>query len=99
MHDWRKIADDPRYRDLVRRRGRLAGALTALMLLGYFGFILLVAFDRELLARPVGGGVTTLGIPIAIGVIILGFVLTACYVRRANRHFDAVVRQLGEDAE
>ena len=69
------------------------------MLAAYFGFILLVAFDTALLARPIGGGVTTLGVPLAIGVILLGFALTAIYVRHANRHYDLLVRALGEDAE
>jgi uncharacterized membrane protein (DUF485 family) len=99
MKDWRQIAADPRYRALVRRRGRLAWALTALMLAAYFGFILAVAFARPLLARPVGGGVTTLGVIVAVGVILLGFALTAVYVRVANRRFDAAARELIEPGE
>jgi uncharacterized membrane protein (DUF485 family) len=97
--DWRSIAADPRYQAFVRRRQRLAWGLTAVMLAAYFGFILLVAFDKPLLARPIGNGVTSLGIPLAIGVILLGFVLTALYVRHANRHYDAAIRALREDAE
>lgn len=96
MKDWRTIAEDPRYHALVRRRQRFSWALTAIMLVAYFGFILLVAFGKPLLARPIGGGVTTLGIPLAIGVILLGFALTAIYVARANRDFDAAVRDLIE---
>lgn len=95
---WREIADDPRFRALIRRRQRLAWSLTAIMLAAYFGFILAVAFAREWLARPIGGGVTTLGIPVAIGVILLGFALVAIYVRRANREFDAAIRALADDA-
>lgn len=69
------------------------------MLTAYFGFILLVAFARPFLARPIGGGVTTLGVPIAVGVIMLGFALTGVYVRRANRAFDAALRALAGPAE
>ena len=98
MKDWRTVAADPRYRALVRRRRRFAWTLTAIMLTAYFGFILLVAFDKALLGRPIGG-VTTLGIPLAIGVILLGFALTALYVRHANRHFDPSERDLMEDGE
>lgn len=98
QNDWRQVADDPRYREIARRRARLAALLTVLMLLAYFGFVLLVAFDKALLARPIGSGVTTLGVPVAIGVILLGFALTAIYVHRANR-LDTQLRAMIEDAE
>ena len=79
-------------------RSRLAWGLTAIMLAVYFGFILLVAFNRELLARPIGGGTTTLGIPLGLGVIVTGVVLTWIYVARANRRFDALTRDLLREA-
>lgn len=93
-----RVAKDPRYQELVRRRGRFAAVLSAVMLAVYFGYILLIAFDREFLARPIAGGATTLGIPIGIGIILLGIVLTGLYVRRANREFDALARSIREDA-
>lgn len=68
------------------------------MLAIYFGYILLIAFDRSFLARPIGGGTTTLGIPIGIGVIVSGILLTWIYVARANRRFDALTRELLRDA-
>jgi uncharacterized membrane protein (DUF485 family) len=83
------IAADPRYLALVRRRDRFAWTLTAIVLAAYFGFILLVAFDKPLLAAPIAGGATSLGIPIGLGVILLSIVLTGVYVRRANGAFDA----------
>lgn len=58
------------------------------MLAIYFGYILLIAFRRDILAQPIGDGVTSLGIPVGIGVILAGIVLTGIYVRRANREFD-----------
>ena len=97
-HDLRAIAEDPRYRDLVARRSRFGWTLTAIMLLVYFGFILLVAFDRAFLARPIAGGTTTIGIPIGLGVILVGIVLTGIYVRRANRRYDPIVAAIRADA-
>ena len=94
----RRVAASPDYRRLVRERSRFAWALTGVMLAIYFGFILLVAFGRELLARPVGGGTTTLGILIGIGVILSGILLTAIYVQRANRRFDALTRAILDEA-
>jgi uncharacterized membrane protein (DUF485 family) len=83
-----RLADDPRYRRLVKRRGRLAAGLTAIMLIAYVGYILLVAFDKALLGRSLAGGATSVGIPVGLGVILLAIGLTGIYVRRANREFD-----------
>lgn len=84
-----RIGADPRYQALVARRDRFAWMLSAIVLIAYFGFILLVAFDKPLLAAPIAGGATSLGIPLGIGIILLSIVLTGIYVRRANGVFDA----------
>jgi uncharacterized membrane protein (DUF485 family) len=88
----------PTYRELVRRRAILGWSLSGLMLVIYFGFILLVAFDKPLLAVPLGAGVTTIGIPIGLAVIASAFVLTGIYVRAANSVYDGLVRKLVEEA-
>jgi uncharacterized membrane protein (DUF485 family) len=85
-----RIASDPRYQQLQARRSRFGWMLTVLMLVVYYGFILLVAFGKDFLSRRIGDGVTTVGIPIGFGVIIFSIVITALYVRRANREFDAL---------
>ena len=64
------------------------------MLVVYFGYVALIAFDKPLLARPIGGGVTSLGIPVGVGVILLAILLTGIYVRRANRENDPIVKAL-----
>jgi uncharacterized membrane protein (DUF485 family) len=95
--DLEALARDPRYQALVRRRGRFTWALTAAMLVVYFGFVLLIAFDKALLARPIGAGVTSLGIPVGMGVILFAILLTGLYVRRANGEYDARLRELVEE--
>jgi uncharacterized membrane protein (DUF485 family) len=92
------LASSPKYQQLVRERSRFAWTLTIAMLVIYFGYILLIAFDPEFLARPVAGGTMTIGIPMGLGVIIVGIILTGIYVRRANRHFDQLTRELVEEA-
>ena len=93
------IRRDPDFADLVATRSRFARILSVLMLLIYFGFIMLVAFGKSILAVPlVGGGVTTIGIPIGVGVIVSAFVLTGLYVRRANGAYDAITARIAERA-
>jgi len=87
----------PKYQELVRRRTRFGWLMTAIMLVAYFGYVLLIAFNKELLARPIGNGVTSVGIPLGFGIIILGVVLTAVYVRRANLEYDALLQAVLDD--
>ncbi|MBB6577185.1 uncharacterized membrane protein (DUF485 family) [Comamonas odontotermitis] len=92
-----KIQANPRYQELKRKRNAFGWTLTILMLIVYYGYIGLIAFDKEFLAKPLGTGVTTLGIPIALGVIIFTIVITGIYVRRANTEFDAMTQQILKD--
>lgn len=82
------LARDPRFQQFMKRRARFGWILTAVMLVIYFGYILLIAFRRDLLAQPIGNGVTSVGIPLGLGVILVGIVVTGVYVRVANRSFD-----------
>ncbi len=93
-----RIAADPRYRSLVRARGRFGWSLCAIMIAAYVGFVLLVAFDKAFLAQPiVAGGVTSLGILVGFGLILLAILLTGLYVARANRDYDAALAALVAD--
>ncbi|MEO8123493.1 MAG: DUF485 domain-containing protein [Burkholderiales bacterium] len=85
-----RIARDPNYQKLRSKRNRLGWTLTLLMMIVYYGFIVLVAFDKSFLAQRIGEGVMTLGIPIGFGVIVFTIVITAYYVLRANAEFDAL---------
>ena len=91
-----RVKSDPQFHELVRRRARLAWSLTAAMIVIYFGFVLTVAFHKKLLAQSLFGGVTTIGIPVGIGVILSAFVLTGLYVSRANTAFDELTRGIIE---
>jgi uncharacterized membrane protein (DUF485 family) len=89
-----RIKRHPKYLELRRKRNGLGFLLTALMLLVYFGFIALIAFNKPFLAQPLGAGVTSLGVPIGMGVIVFTVVITAIYVRKANSEFDALTREI-----
>lgn len=89
-----EVLADPRYQKLVQSRGRFTWTLSIVMLVAYFGYIALVAFDKSLLARPIGAGVMSLGIPVGVGLILLAILLTGLYVRRANKEYDPLVDAL-----
>jgi uncharacterized membrane protein (DUF485 family) len=81
------------FRHLVVRRWRISLVLTFCLFVLYYGYILLIALDRDLLSKRIGTS-TTLGIPLGVGVIAGAWVLTAIYVIWANRHYDAEVTRL-----
>lgn len=91
-----RIKNDPQFKELVRKRSSLAWTLSILMLVIYFGFIMMVAFKKDVLAMPLGTGVITVGIPLGLFVIVSAFVLTGIYVNRANSKFDELTRAIVE---
>ena len=93
-----KIQANPRYQELKRKRNTFGWTLTALMMIVYYGYIGLIAFDKQFLAQPLGAGVTTLGIPIALGVIIFTIIITGLYVRRANGEYDRLTAEILKEA-
>ena len=89
-----RIAENPTYQTLKMKRSRFGWVLTIAMLVVYYGYILLIAFDKELLSARIGDGVMTWGIPIGFGVIIFTIIITGIYVRRANSEFDVMNEQI-----
>jgi uncharacterized membrane protein (DUF485 family) len=89
-----KIASHPKYQELKAKRTSLGWWLTLAGMVAYYGFILLVAFDKPLLAQRLGNGVTTLGMPIGVAVIVFTIIITWVYIRRANSEFDALTEQI-----
>ena len=89
----RELLESAAFRHLVRRRWSVALVLTFALFIIYYGFILLVAMERNLLTTRVGE-VTTLGIVLGVAVLVLAWALTAVYVAWANRYYDPEVQRL-----
>jgi uncharacterized membrane protein (DUF485 family) len=88
-----EVLESKEFKDLVSKRWSFSLILTFLMLFVYFGFILVLAFDKPLLAQKIGEHVT-IGIPIGVGVILFAWVLTGIYVRWANTVYDSEVHRI-----
>jgi uncharacterized membrane protein (DUF485 family) len=74
-------------RDLANQRWRISLWLTAVMIAIYFGFILLVAFNKELMGQTLVPGLS-LGVLLGILTILSAWVLIFIYVRWANNYYD-----------
>ncbi|MDE1545682.1 DUF485 domain-containing protein [Dechloromonas agitata] len=94
-----RITKNPKFHEFIAMRSRYSIIMAIVSAAIYYGFILLVAFDKELLAKKIGAGVTSLGVPMGVGVIVLTIVLTWIYVRRANTEFDATNEAIIKEAQ
>ena len=91
------ILQDPDFKDLSRQKFIISTVLTILELVLYFGFISLIAFNKPFLAQKLSEGVaTTIGIPIAVGTIVLSWVFTGIYIWWANTKYDVLVNKVKE---
>ena len=94
-----RVTANPKFLQFVAMRNRYSIIMTIVSAAAYYGFILLVAFDKEFLAQKIGTGVTTLGVPLGVGVIVFTIILTWIYVRRANGEFDETNARLIAEAQ
>ena len=78
---------------LSRMRWKFSIAMTILLLVVYFGFILIIAFNKSILATLITGNVPV-AIPIGLGIILFSWLLTGYYVRWANKVYDNEVEKI-----
>ena len=88
-----EVVTSPEFKALVAKRWRVSMVLLATLFVTYYGYIVLIATDKELVSRKIGE-VTTLAIPLGVAVIVVAWVLTAFYVSWANRSYDPEVERL-----
>ncbi len=94
-----RIQKNPKFFAFVRMRNNYSYVLSVLMLIAYFGYILLVAFNKPFLATKVAAGATmSIGIPLGLGVLVFTIIITAIYVRRANSEFDDIKDEIVREA-
>jgi uncharacterized membrane protein (DUF485 family) len=89
----RDVLDAPEFHRLVARRWRVSLVLTACLFVLYYGYILLIATQKDFLSQRIGETIT-IGIPLGAAVIVAAWALTAAYVVWANRHYDREVARL-----
>lgn len=96
---YERIRRNPKFDQLVSRRSSFAWTLTAVVLGLYFIFIMIVAFSPMTLAAPIWtGGVASIAWPIGAGLILLFWLMTGLYIRRANGEFDDLNSQIIKEA-
>jgi uncharacterized membrane protein (DUF485 family) len=93
-----QVQAGPEFALLRRRLRRFVFPVTALFLLWYLAYVLLVSYRRDLMETPVFG-VVNVGLVIGLAQFVSTFALTAVYVRYARRHLDPLAAQIRERVE
>lgn len=89
------MLNDPQFKKLVGQKNTISWILAVLELVLYFGFISLIAFNKPFLAEKISAdSATTIGIPIAVGTIVLSWIFTGIYIYWANARYDRMVKNL-----
>ena len=95
-----RVTANPKFHEFIALRSRYSIIMAIVSAAAYYGFILLVAFNKEFLATKLGAGmVTSIGVPLGVGVIAFTIMLTWVYVRRANTEFDATNEAIIKEAQ
>lgn len=93
-----KIKSNPKYHELVSKRNSFSLKLSLFVLAMFYSYILVIAFDKELLATRIGEGVMTYAFPVGAAIIIISFITTLIYVRRANSEFEDLTNDIKKQA-
>lgn len=95
-----RVEANPKYHKLVGMRSSYSIIMTLCVMVVYYGYILLIAFNKEWLGTKLADGMTTsIGIPLGVGVIVTTIILTNIYVRRANTEFDSLNAEIIKEAK
>lgn len=94
-----RIENNPKYQELVSKRNSFGIKLGVFVLVMFYAYILTIAFNKEVLATKIGDGLTTVAFPIALAILIISFITTIIYVRRANGEFDDLTNEIKEDVK
>jgi len=96
----KKIQSNPNYIELVSKRTSFALKLGIFVLAMFYSYILVIAFNKELLATKLSEtGVMTWAFPAAAGIIVISFITTLIYVSRANGEFEDLTDAIREDVK
>jgi len=94
-----RIENNPKYQELVSKRNSFGIKLGVFVLVMFYTYILIIAFNKELLATKIGEGLTTVAFPAALAILVISFITTLIYVKRANGEFEDLTNEIKRDVK
>ncbi|WP_448207757.1 DUF485 domain-containing protein [Azospirillum sp. sgz302134] len=97
---YQRVRQNPKFKLLVAKRGRLALTLSAIVLVAYYALMMVVAFAPDALRAPLGEGSNlTVGFPIAAVIIVISWLLTGVYSYFANGEFEDLNNEIVAESQ
>ena len=94
-----RIENNPKYQELVSKKNSFGIKLGVFVLVMFYTYIMVIAFNKEVLATKIGDGVTTIAFPIALAILVISFLTTLIYVKRANGEFEDLTNDIKDDVK
>ncbi len=94
-----RIENNPKYQELVEKRKSFSIKLGVFVLVMFYAYIMTIAFNKEILATKIGDGLTTVAFPIALAILVISFITTLIYVKRANGEFEDLTNEIKNDVK
>lgn len=94
-----RIENNPKYQELVSKRNSFGIKLGIFVLVMFYAYILTIAFNKEVLATKIGDGLTTVAFPVALAILVISFITTIIYVKRANGEFEDLTNEIKDDVK
>lgn len=94
---YQSIRSNPKYQDLIRRRGQVAWSLALITMCLFFGFILVAALNPAVLATPVIG-ISTLAVVVGALMPVYLWIVTSIYIRITSQDYDKITEQIAREA-
>ena len=96
---YKRVRANPRFAELEGKRSRFALLLTAIVMVSYYGMMMIIAFAPEIMRTPISsGGMLTIGVPIGAVIIIGSWLLTGWFVSRSNGEFEQINEEIIREA-
>ena len=89
--------NDSRVKELIKKQDFLSNFFTFLVLLMYFSFIIIIAFNPIFFSQTYNDMVITYGIICGFSIIIFSIILTFIYVLVSNKMLDDLRNQILND--
>jgi len=90
-----RIRSNPKFAEMVGKRTRFAIILSLVVLVPYYTFMMITAFNPAWLAQPISdGNIITFGWPIGVVLVVGSWLTTGIYISRANGEFDSLNEQI-----
>ena len=91
-----EVLQSAAFKKLVKNRWSISLTFTFIMLFVYIGFLLLVAYNKEILKMPIGESLN-LAIVVGLGIIVFSWLITGAYVYWANNYYDKAVHEIKKE--